>query len=144
MISMYDLIYWNTGGGNMSIFEASQGRFLGGPWENWDAYERNSPIYHVKNVKTPLLMLHNDKDGAVDFTQGIEYYNALRRLKKPVILVQYLGENHGLGKLENRKDYAVRMMEFFDHHLKGLPAPEWMEKGVPRLKLGAHLEERAF
>ena len=144
MISMYDLIYWNTGSGNMSIFEASQGRFLGGPWENWDAYERNSPIYHVKNVQTPLLMLHNDKDGAVDFTQGIEYYNALRRLKKPVIMVQYLGENHGLGKLENRKDYAVRMMEFFDHHLKGLPAPAWMEKGVPRLQLGAHLDERAF
>ncbi|AMQ55796.1 prolyl oligopeptidase family serine peptidase [Algoriphagus sanaruensis] len=144
MISMYDLIYWNTGGGNMSIFEASQGRFLGGPWENWEAYERNSPIYHVKNVQTPLLMLHNDKDGAVDFTQGVEYYNALRRLKKPVIMVQYLGENHGLGKLENRKDYSVRMMEFFDHHLKGLPAPDWMSKGVPRLKLGQHLEERAF
>lgn len=144
MISMYDLIYWNSGGGNMSIFEASQGRFLGGPWENWDAYERNSPIYHVKNVQTPLLMLHNDKDGAVDFTQGIEYYNALRRLKKPVILVQYLGENHGLGKLENRKDYAVRMLEFFNHHLKGIAAPVWMEKGVPRLKLGDHLDERAF
>lgn len=144
MISMYDLIYWNSGSGNMSIFEASQGRFLGGPWENWDAYERNSPIYQVKNVQTPLLMLHNDKDGAVDFTQGIEYYNALRRLKKPVILVQYLGENHGLGKLENRKDYAVRMLEFFDHHLKGMPAPSWMEKGVPRLKLGDHLDERVF
>jgi dienelactone hydrolase len=144
MISMYDLIYWNTGEANMTIFESSQGRFLGGPWENWDAYERNSPIYHVKNVETPLLMLHNDKDGAVDFTQGIEFYNALRRLKKPVILVQYLGENHGLGKLENRKDYAVRMMEFFDHHLKGLPAPAWMEKGVPRLKLGDHLDERVF
>ena len=144
MISMYDLIYWNTGEANMTIFESSQGRFLGGPWENWDAYERNSPIYHVKNVQTPLLMLHNDKDGAVDFTQGIEFYNALRRLKKPVILVQYLGENHGLGKLENRKDYSVRMLEFFDHHLKGLPAPAWMEKGVPRLKLGDHLNERAF
>lgn len=144
MISMYDLIYWNSGSGNMSIFEASQGRFLGGPWENWEAYERNSPIYHVKNVQTPLLMLHNDKDGAVDFTQGVEYYNALRRLKKPVIMVQYLGENHGLGKLENRKDYSVRMMEFFDHHLKGLPAPSWMSHGVPRLKLGDHLDERAF
>ena len=144
MISMYDLIYWNSGEANMTIFESSQGRFLGGPWENWDAYERNSPIYHVKNVKTPLLMLHNDKDGAVDFTQGIEFYNALRRLKKPVILVQYLGENHGLGKLENRKDYAVRMLEFFDHHLKGMPARSWMENGVPRLKLGDHLDERAF
>jgi dipeptidyl aminopeptidase/acylaminoacyl peptidase len=144
MVSMYDLIYWNTGGGNMSIFEASQGRFTGGPWENWDAYLRNSPVYHVKNVSTPLLMLHNDKDGAVDFTQGIEFYNALRRLKKPVVLVQYKGENHGLVKMENRKDYAVRMMEFFDHHLKGRPAPEWLQNGVDRLKLSEHLENRLF
>lgn len=144
MISMYDLIYWNSGGGNMSIFEASQGRFRGGPWENWEAYERNSPVYQVKNVNTPLLMLHNDKDGAVDFTQGIEYYSALRRLKKPVILIQYKGENHGLGKLENRKDYSVRMMEFFDHHLKGTDAPEWMSEGVKRLDLEEHLEKRVF
>lgn len=144
MISMYDLIYWNSGGGNMSIFEASQGRFTGGPWENWDAYERNSPVYHVKNVTTPLLMLHNDKDGAVDFTQGIEYYSALRRLKKPVVLVQYKGENHGLGKPENRKDYAVRMMEFFNHHLKGEEAPDWLSKGINKLDLEEHLEKRAF
>ncbi|ERM84547.1 hypothetical protein P872_24320 [Rhodonellum psychrophilum GCM71 = DSM 17998] len=144
MVSMYDLIYWNSGGGNMSIFEASQGRFKGAPWENWDSYLRNSPVYHVKNVNTPLLMLHNDKDGAVDFTQGIEYYNALRRLKKPVILIQYKGENHGLAKLENRKDYSVRMMEFFDFHLKGAVLPNWMEKGIERLKLESHLEDRAF
>ncbi len=144
MISMYDLIYWNSGGGNMSIFEASQGRFTGGPWENWESYERNSPVYHVKNVTTPLLMLHNDKDGAVDFTQGIEYYSALRRLKKPVVLVQYKGENHGLGKLENRKDYSVRMMEFFNHHLKGEEAPEWLSKGINKLDLDEHLEKRAF
>lgn len=144
MISMYDLIYWNSGGGNMSIFEASQGRFRGAPWENWEAYERNSPVYHVKNVTTPLLMLHNDKDGAVDFTQGIEYYSALRRLKKPVVLMQYKGENHGLSKLENRKDYSVRMMEFFNHHLKGEAAPDWLEKGIDKLDLEEHLEKRAF
>lgn len=144
MVSMYDLIYWNSGGGNMSIFEASQGRFKGAPWENWDAYLRNSPVYHVKKVNTPLLMLHNDKDGAVDFTQGIEYYNALRRLKKPVIMMQYKGENHGLSKMENRKDYSVRMMEFFDHHLKGQPAPDWLKNGIDRLKLPEHLENRAF
>jgi dipeptidyl aminopeptidase/acylaminoacyl peptidase len=144
MISMYDLIYWNSGGGNMSIFEASQGRFRGAPWENWDAYERNSPVYHVKNVTTPLLMLHNDKDGAVDFTQGIEYYSALRRLKKPVVLVQYKGENHGLSKLENRKDYSVRMMEFFNHHLKGEAAPDWLSKGINKLDLEEHLEKTAF
>ena len=144
MVSMYSLIYWNSGGGNGAIFEASQGRFRGAPWENWDSYLRNSPIYHVKKVQTPILMLHNDKDGAVDFTQGVEFYNALRRLKKPIVMIQYKGENHGIVKLENKKDYAVRMMEFFDHFLKGKAAPEWWSKGVDRLKLEAHLEERVF
>ncbi len=144
MVSMYDLIYWNSGGGNMSIFEASQGRFKGAPWENWDSYLRNSPIYHVKNVNTPILLLHNDKDGAVDFTQGIEFYNALRRLKKPVVMITYKGENHGISKLENRKDYAVRMMEFFDYHLKGKAAPDWLKDGIDRSKLEEHLEKRAF
>ena len=53
---------------------------------------------HAKNVKTPLIILHNDLDGAVDFTQGIEYFNTLRRLQKPVILLEYPGENHGLAR----------------------------------------------
>lgn len=143
MISMYNLIYKNSGSANGAIFEASQGR-LEAPWDNWEAYYRNSPLHHVKKVQTPLLMLHNDADGAVDFTQGVEYYNALRRLKKPVVLIQYKGENHGLAKLPNRKDYAVRMMEFFDFHLKGKPAPEWLQKGVDRLNLEEHLEKRAM
>lgn len=143
MISMYNLIYKNTGTSNGAIFEASQGRLLP-PWENWEAYNRNSPLYHVKKVNTPLLLLHNDADGAVDFTQGIEYYNALRRLKKPVVLIQYKGENHGLAKLPNRKDYAIRMMEFFDYHLKGKPAPDWLDKGIDRLNLDEHLDKRAM
>lgn len=99
---MYNLIYKNSGTSNGQIFEGSQGRLVA-PWENWEAYNRNSPIYNVKKVQTPLLMLHNDADGAVDFTQGVEYYTALRRLKKPVVMVQYKGENHGLAKQPNRK-----------------------------------------
>ena len=143
MVSMYNLIYKNSGTSNGQIFEGSQGRLVA-PWENWEAYNRNSPIYNVKKVQTPLLMLHNDADGAVDFTQGVEYYTALRRLKKPVVMVQYKGENHGLAKQPNRKDYSVRMMEFFDHFLKGKPAPEWWSKGVPRLDIDKHIEGRVF
>jgi dipeptidyl aminopeptidase/acylaminoacyl peptidase len=143
MISMYSSIYWNTGSANQPIFESSQGRFTTGYWDNVEAYTRNSPVYHAKNVKTPLIILHNDKDGAVDWNQGIEYYNTLRRLGKSVVMLQYKGENHGLAKLENRKDYTVRMLEFFDHHLKGKPAPAWLQEGVPHLKLKDHLEERA-
>jgi len=144
MISMYSLIYWNSGSSNQSIFESSQGRLTTGYWDNWDAYTRNSPIYHIKNVNTPLIIMHNDKDGAVDYTQGIEYFNGLRRLNKPVVMLTYNGENHGLMKEVNRKDYAVRMMEYFDHYLKGKPAPTWWSKGIDYMDMEKHLEERAF
>ena len=142
MVSMYSLVYKNTGGGNMAIFESSQGRFKGGYWDHWDAYYRNSPVFFAKNVKTPLMILHNDRDGAVDFTQGVEYFNTLRRLQKPVIMLEYVGENHGLARRPNQRDYTVRMKEFFDHHLKGAPAPDWMKNGVPRLKMEEHLKQR--
>jgi hypothetical protein len=89
------------------------------------------------------MILHNDKDGAVDWNQGIEYFNTLRRLRKPVVMLQYKGEMHSLRKPENRKDYAIRMREFFDHYLKGEEAPEWLEKGVAHLDLEGHLKERS-
>jgi dienelactone hydrolase len=142
MVSMYSLIYKNSGGTNQAIFESSQGRFLGSYLDNWDAYYRNSPVNFAKNVTTPLIILHNDKDGAVDFTQGVEYYNTLRRLGKNVIMLEYIGENHGLAKRSNQFDYTIRMKEFFDHYLKGAPAPAWMTEGVPRLKMEDHLKER--
>jgi len=143
MVSMYSLIYKNSGGTNQAIFESSQGRFLGTYSDNWEAYVRNSPVNFAKNVKTPLIILHNDKDGAVDFTQGVEYYNTLRRLGKNVIMLEYIGENHGLAKRANQQDYTLRMKEFFDHYLKGAPAPAWMTDGVPRLEMEQHLKERA-
>ena len=142
MISMYSSIYFNSGGANQPIFESSQGRFYGGYWDNLEAYQRNSPVYYATRVKTPLIILHNDKDGAVDWNQGIEYYNTLRRLKKPVIMLQYVGENHGLAKAANQKDYTVRMKEFFDHYLMGKPAPKWLTEGIPYLKMKDDLKER--
>jgi dipeptidyl aminopeptidase/acylaminoacyl peptidase len=142
MISMYSIIYKNSGGTNGAIFESSQGRFTGGPWEEWEAYTRNSPVAHATNVTTPLMILHNDEDGAVDFTQGVEYFNTLRRLQKPVIMLEYPGENHGLRRPANQQDYTVRMKEFFDHYLKDADAPAWLEYGVPRLEMEKHIDER--
>jgi len=142
MISMYSVIYKNSGGTNGAIFESSQGRFTSGPWANWEAYSRNSPVFHAAKVKTPLVILHNDQDGAVDFTQGVEYFNTLRRLEKPVVLLEYPGENHGLARPANQQDYTVRMKEFFDHFLKDAPAPDWWKDGIPRLKMQENLDQR--
>jgi acetyl esterase/lipase len=136
---MYSIIYKNSGATNGAIFESSQGRFTSGPWDNWAAYSRNSPVFGAKNVHTPLLILSNDKDGAVDFTQGIEYYDTLRRLGKPVWLLEYPGENHGLARLPNMEDYMYRMKEYFDHYLMGQPEPDWLANGVPRLKMQEYI-----
>ena len=141
MISMYSSVYWNTGGANQPIFQSSQGRFKGNFIENREAYERNSPNRYADRINTPLVILHDDKDGAVDFNQGITFYNTLRQLDKEVILLEYVGENHGLSQLKNRKDYVLRLQDWWDHYLKGEPAPEWMEKGIPRLEMDRHLRE---
>jgi len=142
MVSMYSSVYWNTGGGNAPIFESSQGRFKGGFLENYDAYIRNSPAFHADKIKTPLLLLHNERDGAVDFNQGITFFNTLRELGKDVVLLQYVGENHGLAQPRNQKDYTIRMREYFDYYLKGEPAPDWLKEGIPRLKMEEHLKSR--
>ncbi len=76
----------------------------------------------------------------MDFNQGITYFNALRKLGKDVILLDYVGENHGLANAVNQHDYAIRMSELFDHYLKGAPAHEWMTEGIPRLKMEAYLK----
>jgi dipeptidyl aminopeptidase/acylaminoacyl peptidase len=142
LVSMYSSVYWNTGGTNQAIFEASQGRFKGNFIDNYDAYIRNSPAFQAKNVQTPLIILHNDKDGAVDFNQGITYFNTLRQLGKDVILLEYVGENHGLARAPNQKDYAIRMSEWFDHHLMGAPVADWIANGVPRIRMDEHLQQR--
>ena len=90
-------------------------------------------MFHIQNVQTPLLILHNDQDNAVPWYQGIELFLGLRRTGKEAYLWNYNGELHGLRRRANQKDYTLRMQQFFDHFLKGAPKPEWMEKGVPFL-----------
>ncbi|MEL7119767.1 MAG: prolyl oligopeptidase family serine peptidase, partial [Bacteroidota bacterium] len=129
MISMYNSIYWNSGTPDQQIFETSQGRLREPYWNLMDEYIANSPIFQAQNIKTPMLMTFGDKDGAVDYHQGIEMYITMRRLSKPLIMLLYAGENHGLAKKENQIDYFTKVTEFFDHHLKGNTPKEWITEG---------------
>jgi hypothetical protein len=84
-------------------------------------------------------MMHNDEDTAVPWYQGIEFFVALRRLDKPVWMLNYNGEPHGLRKYQNQKDFQIRMQQFFDHYLTGAAAPVWLEEGVPAVDKGRSL-----
>jgi len=134
MTSAYSGIRWGTGLPRQFQYERSQSRIGGSLWDYPLRYLDNSPIFRADRVETPLLMIHNDEDDAVPWYQGIEYFLALRRLGKPAFMFTYNGEKHGLRKRINQKDYTRRLQEFFDHYLKGAPAPEWMEKGIPYLQ----------
>ncbi|HEX7227197.1 MAG TPA: prolyl oligopeptidase family serine peptidase, partial [Candidatus Binatia bacterium] len=134
MTSAYSGIRWGSGLPRQFQYERSQSRIGGSLWDYPLRFLENSPIFRADRVETPLLMLHNDEDDAVPWYQGIEYFLALRRLGKEAYMFNYNGEKHGLRKRINQKDYTRRMQEFFDHFLKGAPAPEWMEKGIPYLQ----------
>ncbi|HAS43755.1 MAG TPA: S9 family peptidase [Microscillaceae bacterium] len=136
MTSAYGGIRWGSGLSRMFQYERSQSRIGGTLWEKPLQYIENSPLFSADRVQTPLLMMHNDKDGAVPWYQGIEYFVALRRLQKPVWMLTYNGEAHNLRKRQNRKDLTIRMMQFFDHYLKGKPAPVWMTRGIPAVEKG--------
>lgn len=80
--------------------------------------------------------MHNDADEAVPWYQGIEMFMALRRLEKPVWMLQYNGESHNIKARKNRKDITKRLQQFFDHYLKGEPMPRWMREGISPLRKG--------
>ncbi len=130
MTSAYSGIRWGTGLPRQFQYEQSQSR-IGKPLQEApQLFLANSPVFHAKNVKTPLLILANDNDDAVPWYQGIELFLALRRYQKEAFYFNYNGEFHGLRRRADQKDYARRMQQFFDHYLKGAPAPEWMQKGI--------------
>jgi len=142
LMSMYLSFYWNSGGTDARIFEISQGRMQVPWWEDWDSYEANSPLHNIQNMETPLLMMFGTNDGAVEYNQGVEFYNAARRLGKQMVLLSYDGENHGLAREPNQLDYQNRILQWFGHYLKGEPAPDWISTGVPYLQQKDRLNAR--
>jgi len=136
MTSAYGGIRWGSGMSRMFQYEKTQSRIGGTLWEKPELYLENSPLFNTPDVQTPVLILHNDADGAVPWYQGIEYFVALRRLNKPAWLLNYNDEPHWPLKWQNRVDFNRRLEQFFDHYLMDKPMPTWMKKGVPAIEKG--------
>ncbi len=141
MTSAYGGIRWESGMSRMAQYEQSQSRIGATLWDKPMHYLENSPLFAAPQITTPLLIMHNDNDGAVPWSQGIEMFMALSRLGKPVWMLNYNGEPHNLKdeSWANRMDLDKRMFQFFNHYLKGDPMPEWMERGLPAVRKGESL-----
>ncbi len=142
LISFYDELYKQTGTVQQGIMEVGQVRMGANvtPWTAHDLYEQQSPVFNVQKIKTPFMILQGTADGAVDWDQGLEFFNAARRNGKEVIFLSYPNEPHHLAVKENQKDFQIRMKQFFDHYLMDAPAPKWMTDGVPQTKKGGPIK----
>ncbi|WP_041616748.1 prolyl oligopeptidase family serine peptidase [Spirosoma linguale] len=129
MTSAYGGIRWETGISRAFQYEKTQSRIGGTLWDKPMNYIENSPLFFANRIETPLMMTHNDADGAVPWYQGIEMFSALRRLNKPVWMLVYNGEGHNLTQRHNAKDLSIRLYQYFDYYLKDAPMPVWMKEG---------------
>jgi len=139
MTSAYGGIRWGSGLNRQFQYEKTQSRIGASLWERPDLYIKNSPLFDLPKVTTPLVIMSNDADDAVPWYQGIEMFTAMRRLDKKVWLLVYNNEAHNLVERKNRKDIQIREQQFFDSFLKGAPMPTWLNSGVPAMMKGRTL-----
>ncbi|MGI2066651.1 prolyl oligopeptidase family serine peptidase [Shewanella sp. MF08487] len=129
MTSAYSGIRHGTGVARQFQYETGQSRIGASLFAALQKYIENSPVFYADRIQTPLMIMFGDKDDAVPWEQGVEMYLAMRRAGKDVVFLQYEDEPHHLKKYPNKLDYSIRMMQYFDHYLKGTPAPAWLSKG---------------
>jgi dipeptidyl aminopeptidase/acylaminoacyl peptidase len=141
LVSNYGNHHWSSGIAETDHIETGQQRMEVPLYEDLQAYIRNSAVFGVQNMTTPLLIEVGDSDGTVFFHQGVELYNIARRAKKNVVLLEYAGEDHGLRKKPNQIDYQRRIFAWFGHYLKDEPAAAWITNGESYLDRERELKQ---
>jgi dipeptidyl aminopeptidase/acylaminoacyl peptidase len=142
LIGNYGNHHWSSGIAETDHIETGQQRMQVPLYEDLQAYIRNSAIYTAHTMTTPLLLMTGDNDGTVFWHQSVALYNIARRAGKNVVMLTYGGEDHGLRKRQNQIDYHHRIFEWFDHYLKGEPAPRWITDGERYLDRERDLQQR--
>src|SRR3984957_72517 len=129
LVSNYGNHHWSSGIAETDHIETGQQRMQVPLWGGLTAYIRNSAVFNVQNMTTPLMIEVGDSDGTVFFHQGVELYNIARRARKEVVMIEYAGEDHGLTKKADQVDYQRRIFAWFGHYLKGETAEGWITDG---------------
>ena len=139
MFSAYGGIRLWSGRNRSFQYEHTQSRIGKSIWESPLRYLENSPLFTADKIQTPMLIMHNEDDGAVPFSQGIEFFIALRRLGKQAWLLNYNDADHWPTKVRDKYDFQIRLAQYFNHFLKGEPMPIWMKEGIPAINKGTNM-----
>ncbi|MBU9712160.1 S9 family peptidase [Evansella tamaricis] len=105
-----------SGYGTSDITLADEYEYGGSPWEHTEHFKRHSPLGHVQNVTTPMMLMHGENDLRVAISQTEEFYIALKRLGKEAIMVRYPDEFHGLTRPVHQHDRFERIVSWFNYY----------------------------
>jgi len=97
-----------------------ESEFPGNPWENHDVLFERSPVHHVQDIRTPLLIIHSEEDLRCPIEQSEELFIALKRMRRTVEFARFPGENHELsrsGKPKHRIERLERIAGWFKRYL---------------------------
>jgi dienelactone hydrolase/Tol biopolymer transport system component len=141
LVSYYGDHHWSSGIAETDHIETGQERMVVPLYEDLQAYIDNSAYFNAHNMTVPLLLEVGDSDGTVAWHQGIELYNVARRARKNVVMLAYMGEDHGLRQRNNQTDYQRRILAWFGHYLKNEPAETWITSGKSFLERDAELKQ---
>ena len=111
-------------------FESHQFRMKSSLYENMEGYIKNSPVMNADKIKTPLLSWAGKEDGSVDWSQGVEMYLALNRLRKKNIFLVYPNEGHIMYSNQAKMDLTTKIKDWFDYYLKGEKPADWILEGT--------------
>ena len=140
LVSYYGDHHWGVGIAETDHIETGQERMVVPLYEDFQAYMDNSAVFNAHAMTVPLLLEAGDVDGIIRWHQSIELYNIARRAKKNVVMVGYIGEDHGLRQKNNQIDYQRRILAWFGHYLKGEPAETWITEGQSYLDRQAEVK----
>jgi dipeptidyl aminopeptidase/acylaminoacyl peptidase len=143
LVSYYGDHHWGSGIAETDHIETGQERMVLPLYEDLSGYVDSSAVFNAHNMTVPLLLEVGDSDGTVAWHQGIELYNVARRARKNVVMVAYIGEDHGLRQKKNQADYQKRILAWFGHYLKGEPAERWITEGQSFLEREAEIKREA-
>jgi acetyl esterase/lipase len=143
LVSYYGDHHWGVGIAETDHIETGQERMVVPLYEDFKAYVDNSAVFNAHAMTVPLLLEAGDVDGIVGWHQSVELYNIARRAGRNVVMVAYMGEDHGLRQKKNQIDYQRRILAWFGHYLKGEPAEAWITEGQSYLDRQAEVKRLA-
>lgn len=96
-----------------SLMEGAQVRMGNPPWKDLGRYIRNSPIFYVDRVQTPIMIIQGDLD-YIAMQQGEEFFMSLYRQGKRAKFVRYWGEGHSLQSPANIRDMWKQIFSWME------------------------------